>query len=258
MSTATMTEVVVKVRDVLRAMDFYGRVLGLPVGRQEESWGQLNAGSAVITLQKDSPDLAYERTANLTFLVPDLPGRCEELERLGVRFTEQFNYEVGQIADFTDVDGHWLSLYQPSALAMTWPGADKLREAAATAHRTPLVYVFIFVGDADVAANYYGRTLGLPVVDSRACRRGSTMHEKGVVKYDAGPVLLTTHHAHGCPASVRTGADGETATGGSGVMPVLAVLAAGGQLHQKEVVTDPFGHLLLLRQLETASNTVHD
>lgn len=257
MSTTTMTEIVLKVQDVARALDFYARVLGLPVGPHDESQGQLDAGSATITLQQDGSARPYERTANLTFLVSDLPGRCIEMERLGVEFTEQFNYEVGQIADFADIDGHWLSLYQPSKLAMTWPGADKLRVAAATSHQTPLVYVFIFVGDADVAAGFYGRTLGLPVVDSRACRRGSTMHEKGVVKYDAGRVLLTTHHAHGCPASVRT-ADAMTPVGASGVMPVLAVPALARQRDQEQSVTDPFGHKLLLRQFETASGNVHD
>ena len=277
MSMTAMDEIILEVQDLRLSREFYERTLGMETQCDGDGYVRLHAGTATVTLQQDNWSSArqwtgrrYERSANLTFLVSDLPTRCAGLESSDVSFTERFNYEVGEIADFADPDGHWLSLYEPSELAMSWPGADKLHGASATSVRLPLVYVFLFVGDADVASDFYAGTLGLPVVDSRPCRRGSTMHDRGVVKYDAGTVLLTTHHQHGCPATVRpTGTNGvlSRSMGASGVAPVLAVhglddmaatirdvnewtLVSEPEAEPTISFSDPFGHRLFLRQTE--------
>lgn len=280
MSMTAMDEIILKVQDLRLSRDFYERTLGMDTRGDGDGYVRLDAGTATVTLQQDSwPSVdqwkgcRYDRSANLTFLVPDLPSRCAELESSDVSFTDRFNYEVGGIADFADPDGHWLSLYEPSELAMSWPGADKLCDASATSVTSPLVYVFLFVGDADIACDFYAGTLGLPVVDSRPCRRGSTMHDRGVVKYDAGAVLLTTHHQHDCPATAPrpTGTSGDLSrsVGASGVAPVLAVhglddlrtairdvkcidwtLVSEPESVPTISISDPFGHRLFLRQTE--------
>ena len=60
-----------------------------------------------------------------------------------------------------------------------------------------LVYLFLFVPDAEVAFHFFHEVLGLRHLECRPCRRGSTDHERGVVKYDAGGLMLTTHLSQG-------------------------------------------------------------
>ena len=43
------------------------------------------------------------------------------------RFLPTSWYQPGGIADFYDPDGHWLTLYEPSKEAMSWPSGDRIR-----------------------------------------------------------------------------------------------------------------------------------
>jgi predicted enzyme related to lactoylglutathione lyase len=55
-------------------------------------------------------------------------------------------------------------------------------------------YVFLFFRDPDVAATFYGGVLELEALEGGPCRRVATSAPIGVVKYDAGTMMLTTHH----------------------------------------------------------------
>ena len=53
------------------------------------------------------------------------------------------------------------------------------------------------VPDAEAAYGFYHGELGLPYLECRPCRRGSINHAQGVVKYDVGSLMLTTHLVEG-------------------------------------------------------------
>jgi catechol 2,3-dioxygenase-like lactoylglutathione lyase family enzyme len=193
---ASLAEAVVRVRDVELARRFYEERLGfVPQDGAVYRSGAVrlrlaDATRAGVTLPE------RDDWCDLTFHVADLPLARAQLESRGISFSDTLTYEIGSTADFHDPDGHWMSLYQPSAVALTWPSGDALRTLAGAGPpgRLPLVYAFTFVPDADVAFAFYHELLGLRWLECRPCRRGSTTAERGVVKYDANGLMLTTHH----------------------------------------------------------------
>jgi uncharacterized glyoxalase superfamily protein PhnB len=145
------------------------------------------------------------------------------LEARGIEFIRRRNYEVGTVVDFYDPSGHRLMLYEPSVEALGWPSGDVVRAtwagwgcghsdligppAAAPAAPArlvntglagkPLTYLFMFEDDATQAFRFYQATLGLKAVERvHCCNQACPEDVEGIVKYDVGSVLLSTHHIH--------------------------------------------------------------
>jgi predicted enzyme related to lactoylglutathione lyase len=140
----------------------------------------------------------------LTFLVDNINETQAALMAGGVVFGPTLRYEIGATTSFFDTDGHCYTLYEPSREAMTWPSANKIREILGEHHtfrgqrqtistqrgslnlgEQKMVYLFLFVRDADEAINFYHKSLGLPILEEDP--------EAGVIKYDAGGIILATH-----------------------------------------------------------------
>jgi predicted enzyme related to lactoylglutathione lyase len=130
------------------------------------------------------------------------------LEDRGVRVRPTATSRAGAMADVYDPDGHWISLYQPFESALEWPSGLKIQKLRALGSKSDdggtrmdghdLIYVFLFVQDLDRTAAFYRDALGLTHVETSSCHRGVTPVPDGVVKYDVGGTLLTTHHVPDC------------------------------------------------------------
>jgi catechol 2,3-dioxygenase-like lactoylglutathione lyase family enzyme len=194
---ATMAGVNLMVSDVERSTAFYSEFLGTaPIS---DGKGAFDVGQCALWLKPRSGPAppARDRTAMMTFMVPDINDASAALRSRGVEVGEILRYEVGATADFQDPDGHSLALYEPSTPAMSWPSGGKITSIVKGRVAPTLVYIFLFVPDAEAAFSFYHEELGLPYLECRACRRGSTNHEQGVVKYDVGSLMLTTHLVEG-------------------------------------------------------------
>jgi catechol 2,3-dioxygenase-like lactoylglutathione lyase family enzyme len=237
----------VYVSDLANSRTFYEQVLGLRVIEETTDSIMFNGGQIILAL-KHANDygilLPTERdgSADIVFLVEDLNAIRNSLEKRGVVFNPTSWYEVGGIADFYDPDSHWLTLYQPSDEAMTWPSADKIRAViqARQVHSTrrepstqfekhitsidtatadlgldgkEIIYLFVFVKDPHQALAFYHDTLGLHDIEGGPCSQLSSGDQDGVIKYDTGGILLSTHfiddrrtiaevQAHSCPPRV--------------------------------------------------------
>jgi catechol 2,3-dioxygenase-like lactoylglutathione lyase family enzyme len=221
------------VSDLAASRAFYEGMLGLRLIEANDSSVKYDTGQTLLCLSRASDHgvtlAARDRSADLTFLVNDLEGTRAELVDRGVEFSETLlRYEIGATVHFYDPDGHWFSLYEPSEAAMTWPSGEKIRAVLRASGKNAaeygipgalrpssagngakgsrlegreLVYLFMFVPDADVAFKFYNGALGLQHLECRPCRRGSTIDERGVVKYDAGGLMLTTHHVDADPSA---------------------------------------------------------
>ncbi len=227
------------VRDLERSRAFYEGTLGLHVIEDDDVSVKFDAGEVILALNRADdyeivlPD-GRDNSTDIVFLVDDLKAIQASLEARGVEFIPAVWYSVGGIADFYDPDGHWLTLYEPSEQAMTWPSGQRIaavmraRErrnghaasfggttrAAGAGELTlagyELFYVFFFVPDADEAEVFYNQDLGLRDLEGGPCSQQTTDDEEGVIKYDTGGLLLTTHFfeptrdvvevaEHGCP-----------------------------------------------------------
>jgi catechol 2,3-dioxygenase-like lactoylglutathione lyase family enzyme len=225
LSGARVAYLILYVRDLEESRNFYERQLGLRALEDDEDSVKLDVGLILLWLQRASDygiPLAgrHDDSSDLVFLVEDVNSMRQILEARGVTFVRRRTYEIGLVTDFYDPNGHRLMLYQPSAKALSWPSGAKLRQVwaacgkgktdligppavrgeAAGLEGQPLVYLFLFVPNSDEALAFYQRTLGLEDVERvHCCNPACPPEEKGIVKYDVGGLLLTTHHVHRSP-----------------------------------------------------------
>lgn len=210
-----LTKLVVYVHDLAESTTFYRDRLGLPVIGADHESTTFDAGGIALCLNRagDHGVTLFGRrddSSDIVFLTEDLEQTRAELEGRGVEFIRRRSYEVGLVTDFYDPNGHRLMLYEPSAVALTWPSAPKIREvwekwgrrgAGSGLAGKPLVYLFMFENEQTTAFDFYRKTLGLTILERVHCCNQECAEEiEGIAKYDGGGVLLATHHVH--PASV--------------------------------------------------------
>ncbi len=275
----SLETIVLFVSDMVASCSFYEHTLGLRALEVTPYAATYSAGHVQLCLMpaaengvtlRDGPD----RSADITFMVENLP-RCRDLlAARGVQFSRTLEYIIGQTTDFYDPDGHWFSIYQPSEAALGWPSGPKLEalasglpSAGAAAPGDDLAgafiaYVFLFFSDPDVAAKFYGDVLGLEALEGGPCRRIPTRAPIGVVKYDVGTAMLTTHHVESEDKRFQV-----ATVGSSGVAMAFQVahlptavdalsrrgIAFSGRPTESPIgrlarFMDPAGHILLLRE----------
>jgi catechol 2,3-dioxygenase-like lactoylglutathione lyase family enzyme len=198
------------VRDLETSRKFYESTLGLRVIEEDADAVKFDGGQIIIALNRAEDygiELPSERdhSTDIVFLVDSVDEGRAALEARGVSFTETHRYEIGAITDFYDPDGHWFTLYETSDEAMTWPSGDRIgvvrklssngdaKGAGFRLDGKPVIYLFLFVRDAKEAFDLYAGRLGLRDLEGGPCSRASTADEEGVVKWDTGGVILTTH-----------------------------------------------------------------
>lgn len=226
------------VRDLARSRAFYADTLGMEVIEEDSGCVKFDAGEVILALNRaadwqiELPE-GRDNSTDIVFLVDDLRVVQASLEARGIQFIPAVWYQVGGIADFYDPDGHWLTLYEPSEEAMDWPSGKRIaavrrarerRNGSAPARAgtkgtstgeltlagCELIYTFFFVPDADEAQRFYGGELGLRDLEGGPCSQQTSGDEDGVIKYDTGGLMLTTHFfdgnrneievaEHGCP-----------------------------------------------------------
>jgi catechol 2,3-dioxygenase-like lactoylglutathione lyase family enzyme len=209
------------VTDLAASRAFYTEKVGLHVIEEDADSVKFDAGSVILALNR-ARDYGIElprprnQSTDIVFLVKDAEATRAVLERRGLTMLPTSAYQPGKIIDFYDPDGHWLSLYEPSKEAIGWPSGDRIRavlksrekrHAARAAAGHPIIaggldgsdifYTFFFVADPNTARGFYNGTLGIRALEGGPCSQTCTGDEEGVIKYDTGSMLLTTHHAFG-------------------------------------------------------------
>lgn len=225
---APLVYLILYVNDLIESRAFYERQLGLRVIEADEDAVKLDAGQIMLYLHR-ARDYGItlggraDDSSDLVFLVDDINATREALENRGVTFVRRRTYEIGLVTDFYDPNGHRLMIYQPSEKALSWPSGAKLRELWALAGKggsdligpasapldkdkpqgldgKPLVYMFMFVPESDAALEFFQGRLGMRNIEQvHCCNPACPPDEKGVAKYDAGGILISTHHVHRTP-----------------------------------------------------------
>jgi catechol 2,3-dioxygenase-like lactoylglutathione lyase family enzyme len=227
LTDARLVHLVLYANDLAISRAFYADQLGLPITHEDDDSVTIDAGPISLRLERASRHgvtLAGRRddSSDVVFLVDDIAEVRAMLEARGVEFMRRRNYEVGTVMDFYDPNGHRLMLYEPSEEALTWPSADRVRAVWAGWGRgrstligppatrssstsltntglagKPLIYLFMFESDAARAFAFYHGTLRLtPVERVHCCNQTCPGDVEGIVKYDVGNLLLSTHHLH--------------------------------------------------------------
>ncbi len=207
----------VYVHDLTASRAFYEGGLGFRAIEEDADSVKYDAGTALICLNRASDygvplPAGRDRSAEITFLVHDLEAAAADLGQRGVATTPIERYEVGALADCYDPDGHWISLYQPSDEALGWPSGEKVRAALRQLPQrdgpfaldgAPLIYLFLFVRDTNATFAFYHDTLGLHNIEGGPCSSDVSDDDRGVVKYEAGGLMIATHHVSAAVAAKR-------------------------------------------------------
>jgi catechol 2,3-dioxygenase-like lactoylglutathione lyase family enzyme len=230
LAQAPVVSLILYVDDLAASREFYERRLGLRAVERDGASVIYDAGGIMLSLNVASEygvKLAgrHDDASDIVFMVEDLNAMRDALERRGIEFMRRRTYDVGAVTDFYDPNGHRLMLYQPSEEALAWPSGQKLRDVWRAFGRggadligppsvveekevavakgldgKPVVYLFMFVPDSASAYAFYHAALGLrPMEAVHCCNPACPPDEKGIVKYDAGNLLLSTHHIHHTP-----------------------------------------------------------
>lgn len=216
--------VFVYVRDLAVSREFYAGTLGLRVIEEDEGCVKFDGGNVILALNRAAdygivlPDVS-DHSTDVVWLVDDIRQARANLEARGVEFRPTDWYQPGGIADFYDPDGRWLTLYEPSPEALSWPSGERIRavlearrqrNGGETAQRVSLppepgaeppglgeaelIYLFSFVPDSRAAQDFYHVALGLQSLEGGPCSQTSNGDEDGVVKWDTGGLMIATHH----------------------------------------------------------------
>ena len=220
---------IVYVNDLAESRAFYELQLGLRVIEEDPDSAKYDVGQAILCLRRardHSITLSrqWNDSSDVVFLVDNMEAVHAALERRGVVVARHRTYEVGKVVDFYDPNGHRLMLYEPSQRSLMSPGADKVRAVWRASGRggteligpaavpatvdardleergldgKPLIYFFVFHKDPGQADDFYARKLGLQVLQRTNCCNHCPGDVKGLVKYDGGGMLFSTHHLHG-------------------------------------------------------------
>jgi predicted enzyme related to lactoylglutathione lyase len=228
LADAKVAYLIVYVEDMARARTFYEQKLGLRPIETDATFVKYDTGGVRLWLRLAGEDeivlsQGTDDSCDIVFLVDDAKKMRQALEQRGLEIAHQRTYGVGTVVDFYDPDGHRLMAYEVSEHAMTTAVADNLRDvwsssgkgaadrligppAAAVAEELvdvgldgkPLIYFFLFIPDLHEAADFFERQLGLDVLDRTHCCSDNCLDgEPGVVKYDGGDIIVSTHHMHG-------------------------------------------------------------
>jgi catechol 2,3-dioxygenase-like lactoylglutathione lyase family enzyme len=221
-----IVQLVMYVHDLSVSTDFYHGRIGLRLTERSYDHVRLDAGGIELRLEPaaDHGVRLFGRrddSSDVVFLVEDLEQKRKALESRGVEFVRRRTYEVGQVTDFYDPNGHRLMLYEPSPTSLTWPSAPKIREVwrrwgrgsddvigpasapssdasrAAGLADNPVVYIFMFENAQVRALDFYEGALGLDLLERvHCCNQDCAEEIEGIAKYDGASILLSTHHMH--------------------------------------------------------------
>jgi catechol 2,3-dioxygenase-like lactoylglutathione lyase family enzyme len=259
LAQAPVISLVLYVNDLAESREFYERRLGLRAVEHDDDSVTYHAGGITLSLNiasKHGVTLSgrHDDASDIVFLVDDFDTVHDALTRRGVEFVRRRTYDVGAVTDFYDPNGHRLMIYQPSEESLfSWPSGRKLQDVWRDFGRggadligppskveskeqvlangldgKPVVYLFMFVPDSASAFAFYHDALGLQSMEAvHCCNPECPPDEKGIVKYDAGNLLLTTHHIHHSPVVDDSGTVYSALTSDpahlGGIVPVFEV-----------------------------------
>jgi catechol 2,3-dioxygenase-like lactoylglutathione lyase family enzyme len=120
-NTTKISHVMLGVESTTRSLAFYRDVLGLSVQSEHEGFAFLDAGGFTLALSEGLARACDPRVGatDLVFGVEDVRAAYESLKSKGVEFMHEPRAVAGPMfaANFTDPDGHRLSIFGPERKA---------------------------------------------------------------------------------------------------------------------------------------------
>ena len=119
MNIKKVGNVILAVKDLDKSIQFYNKIIGLPIKEQRKTWVDLGTSGALLSLHPASLTAEHvgssiDNGISIGFLVGDLKSAIEELKTKGVTiYRDIVEKEVGKNAVILDPDQYLISLFEP-------------------------------------------------------------------------------------------------------------------------------------------------
>jgi len=115
MNIKKVGNVILAVKDLDKSIEFYNKILGMPIKRQRENWVDLGQSGALLSLHPASAELLTPNDMIMIgFVVGDVSSAIDELKSKNVKIHRDIqNKSSGKNAIILDPDDYMISLFEP-------------------------------------------------------------------------------------------------------------------------------------------------
>jgi len=115
MNVKKVGNVILAVKDLNKSIEFYNKILGMPIKRQRENWVDLGQSGALLSLHPASAELLTPNDMIMIgFVVGDVSSAIDELKSKYVKIHRDIqNKTSGKNAIILDPDDYMISLFEP-------------------------------------------------------------------------------------------------------------------------------------------------
>ena len=115
MNIKKVGNVILAVKDLNKSVEFYNKILGMPIKRQRENWIDLGQSGALLSLHPASAELLTPNDMIMIgFVVGDVSSTIDELKSKNVKIHRGIqNRSSGKNAIILDPDDYMISLFEP-------------------------------------------------------------------------------------------------------------------------------------------------
>ena len=120
MNVKKVGNVILAVKDLAKSVEFYNKILGMPIKRQRENWVDLGQSGALLSLHPADASSPHSGTSVdngilIGLLVGDAASAVDELKSKDVKIHRDIQErEAGKNAIILDPDDYMISLFEPS------------------------------------------------------------------------------------------------------------------------------------------------
>ena len=115
MNVKKVGNVILAVKDLNKSIEFYNKILGMPIKRQRDNWVDLGQSGALLSLHPASAELLTPNDMIMIgFVVGDVSSAIDELKSKNVKIHRDIqNKSSGKNAIILDPDNYMISLFEP-------------------------------------------------------------------------------------------------------------------------------------------------
>ena len=123
MNVKKVGNVILAVRDLNKSVEFYNKILGMPIKNQRENWVDLGQSGALLSLHPADQSSPHSSTSVdngilIGLLVGDVASAVDELKLKNVRIHRDIQErEAGKNAIILDPDDYMISLFEPNFIS---------------------------------------------------------------------------------------------------------------------------------------------
>ena len=120
MNIKKVGNVILAVKDLDKSIEFYNKILGLPIKNKRENWVDLGQSGALLSLHpatQSSPHSgsSIDNGILISFVIGDVASAVDELKSKNVKiFREIQERDIGKNVIILDPDEYMISLFEPN------------------------------------------------------------------------------------------------------------------------------------------------